>query len=116
MDADGRFLCQGETGEIVVAGSQVMRGYLNEPEGDRTFVNGWLRTGDQGYLDADGYVFVTGRIKEIINRGGEKLSPHEVDEVLLEHWAISRPLLFQFRIQLLGKMLPRRSCCAMTPK
>ena len=103
IDADGRFLCQGETGEIVVAGSQVMRGYLNEPDGDRAFVNGWLRTGDQGYIDADGHLFVTGRIKEIINRGGEKLSPHEVDGVLLEHWAISEAVTFPVSHPTLGE-------------
>jgi acyl-CoA synthetase (AMP-forming)/AMP-acid ligase II len=89
MDAAGHFLPRGEIGEIVVAGPQVMRGYFNDSTHNvSAFTHGWFRTGDQGYMDADGYLFITGRLKEMINRGGEKIAPREVDEVFLEHPAV----------------------------
>lgn len=73
-----------EEGEVVVKGFCVMSGYENNPEANsKTFVNGWLRTGDKGYLDDEGYLFLSGRFKEIINRGGEKISPFEIEEALL---------------------------------
>ncbi|TDV43068.1 AMP-binding protein [Actinophytocola oryzae] len=72
-------------GELLIAGPNVMTGYWADPDPDATFVDGWLRTGDLGRVDADGYVWITGRIKDIINRGGEKISPAEVDSVLLGH-------------------------------
>lgn len=75
----------GVEGELLIAGPNVMTGYWADPNPDATFVEGWLRTGDLGYVDADGYVWITGRIKDIINRGGEKISPAEVDTVLLGH-------------------------------
>ena len=85
----------GETGEIVIRGPNVMRGYEDNPEAnEETFINGWFRTGDQGHLDCDGYLFITGRIKEIINRGGEKISPREVDEVLANHPAVAQAVTF----------------------
>ena len=85
MDEVGTVLPAGETGEIVVRGASIMHGYENNPTANReAFTHGWFRTGDQGYLDADGYLFITGRLKEIINRGGEKIAPWEVDEVLME--------------------------------
>jgi acyl-CoA synthetase (AMP-forming)/AMP-acid ligase II/acyl carrier protein len=83
MDEAGNFLAAGNGGEIVLRGPNVMRGY--EANNDGAFTNGWFRTGDHGYLDGEGYLFITGRLKEIINRGGEKISPHEIDEALLEH-------------------------------
>ncbi len=92
---DGMLLPVGETGEIVVRGPNVMGGYENDPRAnDEQFVNGWFRTGDLGRLDEDGYLFVTGRLKEIINRGGEKISPHEVDRALLSHPAVAEALTF----------------------
>jgi len=95
IDEAGNFLPRGEIGEIVVSGPHVMKGYLNDPSNnENTFASGWFRTGDQGHIDSDGYLFVTGRIKEIINRGGEKISPREVDEVLLEHPAVSEAVTF----------------------
>ena len=82
---------RAETGEIVIRGANVMRGYENNPEADaESFTGGWFRTGDQGIIDDDGYLTITGRLKEIINRGGEKISPREVDEVLLDHPAVAQ--------------------------
>ena len=83
---DGRFVPANVTGEIVVRGSGTMNGYEDDPDASaRAFHAGWFRTGDSGHLDDDGYLFITGRIKELINRGGMKVSPAEVDEVLLRH-------------------------------
>jgi acyl-CoA synthetase (AMP-forming)/AMP-acid ligase II len=73
----------------------VIDGYENNPQANATaFVNGWFRTGDQGVMDGDGYLRLTGRLKELINRGGEKISPLEVDDVLLRHPAIAEALAF----------------------
>ncbi|CAG0958466.1 oxalate---CoA ligase [Burkholderiales bacterium] len=83
MDALGRLCAAGETGELVVRGPLVFDGYLDDPElTARSFAGDWLRTGDEGRVDEDGYVFVTGRLAESINRGGEKVSPAEVDRAL----------------------------------
>src|SRR5262249_45097556 len=74
IDEHGRSLAPNQTGEVVIRGPNVMRGYdAAETINQAAFADGWLRTGDQGYLDADRYLFLTGRIKEIINRGGEKI-------------------------------------------
>ena len=95
MDDNGQFLPNGVRGEVVVRGPNVVDGYENNPEANATaFVNGWFRTGDQGYLDEDGYLCLTGRIKELINRGGEKISPLEIDDVLLRHPAVAEALAF----------------------
>jgi acyl-CoA synthetase (AMP-forming)/AMP-acid ligase II len=95
MDAEGRHLPTGERGEVVIKGPNVIQGYENNPEANATsFVDGWFRTGDQGYLDADGYLTLVARIKELINRGGEKISPREIDEVLLAHPAVGEAVCF----------------------
>jgi acyl-CoA synthetase (AMP-forming)/AMP-acid ligase II len=95
MDAEGNLLAAGERGEVVIRGANVVRGYENNPEANASsFTNGWFRTGDQGYLDAEGYLSLTGRLKEMINRGGEKISPREVDEVLLAHPAVGEAVAF----------------------
>jgi acyl-CoA synthetase (AMP-forming)/AMP-acid ligase II len=95
MDANGRHMDTGEHGEVVIQGPNVIEGYENNPDANAaSFTNGWFRTGDQGYLDADGYLTLVGRIKELINRGGEKISPREVDEVLLAHPAIAEAVCF----------------------
>jgi acyl-CoA synthetase (AMP-forming)/AMP-acid ligase II len=95
MDASGAPLPPGQLGEVVIKGPNVVRGYENNPEANASsFVDGWFRTGDQGVLDADGYLRLTGRIKELINRGGEKFSPREVDEVLLSHPAVAEAVAF----------------------
>src|SRR6202166_5124276 len=80
MDKDGNHLGTNQRGEIAIQGANVFRGYENNPDANaRAFVNGWFRTGDQGFLDSDCYLHLTGRIKDIIIRGGENIAPHEVD-------------------------------------
>jgi acyl-CoA synthetase (AMP-forming)/AMP-acid ligase II len=104
MDESGRLLGRGETGEIVIRGPSVTRGYENNAEANRTaFCNGWFRTGDLGRMDEAGYVFLAGRIKEIINRGGEKIAPREIDEVLLEHPAVAQAVAFGVPDKRLGE-------------
>src|SRR5207237_245446 len=81
--------------EAAIRGANVMRGYNNNPDANATaFASGYFRTGDQGMFDADGYLTLTGRIKELINRGGEKISPLEVDAALLEHPAVAEAVCF----------------------
>src|SRR5438132_1353853 len=95
MDASGKHLKQDERGEVVIQGPNVTRGYENNPEANAScFTDGWFRTGDQGFLDADGYLTLTGRLKELINRGGEKISPREIDEVLLAHPSVAEAVCF----------------------
>ncbi len=95
MDESGALLPQGSIGEVVVRGPNVVDGYENNPEANaQAFVNGWFRTGDQGVIDADGYLKLTGRLKELINRGGEKISPLEIDDVLLRHPAVAEAVAF----------------------
>lgn len=95
MDAGGDLLKPGETGEIVIRGKNVTVGYLDNPEANAsTFSGGWFRTGDQGFRDDDGYYTITGRLKELINRGGEKISPREIDEALLSHPSIAQAVAF----------------------
>ena len=95
MDERGEFLPPDHMGEIVIRGANVTRGYENNPAANAdAFTRGWFRTGDQGTMSADGYITITGRLKEIINRGGEKISPREVDEVLMDHPAIQQVVTF----------------------
>jgi oxalate---CoA ligase len=95
MNGDGELLSVGNRGEVVVRGPTVMQGYRRNPEAnEKTFTNGWFRTGDQGALDGDGYLSITGRIKELINRGGEKISPTEIDAVLLGAPAVAEAATF----------------------
>ncbi len=99
-----RFLPPGQTGEIVIRGENVTRSYENNPEANAAaFIDGWFRTGDQGQLDVDGYLTITGRLKEIINRGGEKISPREIDEVLLAHPAVAQAVAFDVPHATLGE-------------
>lgn len=86
MDSEGRQLPAGLDGEIVLRGPTISRGYDNDAVASQSsFRNGWFRTGDLGHLDADGYLFIVGRIKEVINRGGQQVSPQEVEDALLSH-------------------------------
>jgi acyl-CoA synthetase (AMP-forming)/AMP-acid ligase II len=104
MDSEGNLLSLLSLGEVVVKAPNVIDGYENNPEANATaFVNGWFRTGDQGIVDEDGYLRLTGRIKELINRGGEKISPLEVDNVLLRHPAVAEALAFAVPHKSLGE-------------
>lgn len=96
MQEDGpAMLPQGSLGEIVIRGPNVTAGYHANPEANqKAFSDGWFRTGDQGYVDPQGYLFITGRLKELINRGGEKISPREVEETLLDHPAVAQAVVF----------------------
>lgn len=95
LDMAGTHLGTDQRGEIAIQGANVFRGYENNPEANaRAFSHGWFRTGDQGFLDSDCYLHLTGRIKDIIIRGGENIAPHEVDEVLLRHPAVAAAVTF----------------------
>jgi oxalate---CoA ligase len=95
MNDAGTLLPAGSQGEVVIKGSNVTRGYHNNPEANAAaFTSGWFRTGDQGVLDARGYLTLVGRLKELINRGGEKISPREIDEALLTHPAVAEAVCF----------------------
>jgi acyl-CoA synthetase (AMP-forming)/AMP-acid ligase II len=104
MDAAGKLLDLGEEGEIVTRGANVTKGYENNPAANGAgFAHGWFHTGDQGYMDEDGYLKITGRLKEIINRGGEKIAPAEVDEALLAHVAVFQAVTFAMPHEKLGE-------------
>jgi oxalate---CoA ligase len=104
MDEVGNLLAAMEVGEIGIRGANVTQGYENNPQANSSaFINGWFRTGDLGYLDSDGYLFISGRLKEIINRGGEKISPREVDEVLLDHPGVAQAVTFAVPHPTLGE-------------
>jgi acyl-CoA synthetase (AMP-forming)/AMP-acid ligase II len=95
IDKMGGHLAANTSGEVVVRGPNLMRGYRNNPEANAAaFIDGWFRTGDIGAIDTDGYLALTGRIKDLINRGGEKISPAEVEAVLLEHPAVAEAAVF----------------------
>jgi len=104
VDETGTTVPQGTPGEIVIRGPNVMREYENNPKANAdAFYDGWFRTGDQGVMDEDGYVAITGRLKEIINRGGEKISPREVDEIIMEHPAVHQCVTFAMPHEMLGE-------------
>ena len=101
---DGRSGIPDQDGEILISGPGVTKGYLNnEAANQASFVNGWFRTGDIGHIDQDGYLFITGRIKEMVNRGGEKVAPVEVDEVLMQHPAVFEAATFALPHASLGE-------------
>ena len=105
MEEEGaRLLARDAAGEIVIRGANVTAGYLeNAAANESAFTDGWFRTGDQGIIDEDGYVTITGRLKEIINRGGEKIAPREIDEVLLSHPAVLQATAFAIPDTRLGE-------------
>ena len=104
LDEKGNSLPAKAIGEICIRGRNLMSGYENNPEANAaSFVDGWLRTGDRGALDEDGYLFIQGRLKEIINRGGEKIAPREIDEVLLRHPAVKQAVAFAVTHPSLGE-------------
>jgi thioesterase domain-containing protein/acyl carrier protein len=103
-DERGGFLACGQEGEVLARGPSVFDGYLDDPEANaRAFVDGWFRTGDLGRLDADGYLTISGRIKELINRGGEKIGPAEVERVIAEHPGVARVCVFGIPHPTLGQ-------------
>ena len=104
MSPEGKLLSSGEEGEVVTRGPNVTPGYENNPSANESgFAFGWFHTGDQGFMDEDGYLKITGRLKEIINRGGEKIAPMEVDEVLMEHEAVAQVVTFAMPHDKLGE-------------
>jgi len=104
MDEDGKILPADDIGEVVIRGRNVTAGYENNPDANaKAFTDGWFRTGDQGFLDADGYLRLTGRLKELINRGGEKVSPLEVDTVMMDHPAVAQIVTFAMPHSKLGE-------------
>lgn len=104
LNKAGDLLPVGATGEVSIKGQNVFGGYEGNPEANASsFSNGWFRTGDQGYLDSEGYLTLVGRIKELINRGGEKISPREIDEVLLAHPAVAEAVCFGIEDRVYGE-------------
>ena len=105
MDPSGRPVAADAIGEIVMRGPNVVRGYADPSANTEAFFGDWLRTGDQGILSVDGYLTITGRLKEIINRGGEKISPREIDELLLSHPAVQQAVTFAVPDRRLGEQV-----------
>jgi acyl-CoA synthetase (AMP-forming)/AMP-acid ligase II len=104
LDAQGNELPAGQVGEVSIKGPNVFNGYEGNPQANaESFSHGWFRTGDQGQLDTDGYLTLVGRIKELINRGGEKISPREIDEVLLTHPAVAEACCFGLPHRIYGE-------------
>jgi acyl-CoA synthetase (AMP-forming)/AMP-acid ligase II len=104
LDHDGTELPRGSRGEVSIKGRSVVDGYENNPTANAAaFTNGWFRTGDEGMIDDEGYLFLTGRLKEQINRGGEKISPLEIDDVVLRHPDIAEAVAFAIPHDKLGE-------------
>ncbi|HUL09921.1 MAG TPA: acyl--CoA ligase [Candidatus Acidoferrum sp.] len=104
VDEGGRPVPAGTTGEVVIRGPNVTAGYVANPAANASaFTGGWFRTGDQGVLDGEGYLTITGRLKELINRGGEKISPREVDDLLMTHPAVAQCVTFALPHDKLGE-------------
>lgn len=105
LDRDGDEVAPGHEGEICIRGENVTKGYLNNDEANRSSFtkDGFFRTGDQGKVDADGYVFLTGRIKELINKGGEKISPVELDNVVATHPSVAEVVTFAVPDEMYGQ-------------
>jgi acyl-CoA synthetase (AMP-forming)/AMP-acid ligase II len=104
MDDAGTLVPRGGLGEVVIRGPNVTKGYEANPDANaKAFANGWFRTGDQGTIDDEGYLRLTGRLKELINRGGEKVSPLEVDEILMDHPAVQQAVTFAMPHDKLGE-------------
>ena len=105
MTAEGNLQGKEQTGEVVLRGESIIRAYSGSVEANSAFSSGWFRTGDQGYIDAYGNLRLTGRLKELINRAGEKISPYEVEEVLLRHVGVEQAVAFAIPDHLLGEIV-----------
>ena len=104
MDNNQNILENGRIGEIVIRGDNITKGYLNNSQANKdSFVKGWFRTGDQGFYDDEGFLQLTGRIKEIINKGGEKISPLEIDEAIMKHKSVFQGITFPIVHDKLGE-------------
>ena len=104
MNEEGLLVGRGETGEVVIRGTNVTSGYEANPgANEQAFIDDWFRTGDQGEIDSDGYLKLTGRLKELINRGGEKVGPLEIDAILMEHPAVLQVCTFAMPHDKLGE-------------
>jgi acyl-CoA synthetase (AMP-forming)/AMP-acid ligase II len=104
LSNSGKLLAPNQIGEIVIKGANVTSGYKNNVKANLdNFIDGWFRTGDQGSIDNDGYLTIKGRLKEIINRGGEKISPKEIDEILLTHPNVAQAVTFSIPHEKLGE-------------
>jgi len=104
MNEEGLLVGRGETGEVVIRGPNVTSGYEANPgANEQAFIDDWFRTGDQGEIDSDGYLKLTGRLKELINRGGEKVGPLEIDAILMEHPAVLQVCTFAMPHDKLGE-------------
>jgi acyl-CoA synthetase (AMP-forming)/AMP-acid ligase II len=104
MDDEGKLLPRGRTGEVVIRGPNVTLGYEANPEANESaFTDDWFRTGDQGVIDNEGYLRLTGRLKELINRGGEKIAPIEIDVVLMDHPSVQQVVTFAMPHDKLGE-------------
>jgi len=113
LDEAGSLLAHRERGEVCIKGPNVFGGYEDNPDANNaSFTNGWFRTGDQGFLDENGYVTLVGRIKELINRGGEKISPREIDEALQCHPAVAEAVCFGIADRVYGEEV----AAAVVPK
>jgi acyl carrier protein len=105
MDDHGNILPQGEMGEIVLRGEHVLKSYGNMYDDTHIFVKGWFRTGDLGYIDSDAYLYITDRVTEIINQGGQKISPYDIEEMLLQHPLVRDAAAFAVPHRSLGQAL-----------
>lgn len=105
LDQEGNEVAQGKEAEICIRGENVTAGYINNPEANKSSFtkSGFFRTGDQGKKDADGYVIITGRIKELINKGGEKISPIELDNVVGQNEKVSEAVSFAIADEMYGQ-------------
>lgn len=121
VDERGDLLPKGQIGEIVVRGRGVIKGYDGDPVATKAaFAGDWFKTGDLGLFDDDGYLFLKGRLREVINRGGEKVTPQEVDDILLKHPAVAEAVTFALPHHTLGEDVAAavvlRPHSAATPK
>jgi long-chain acyl-CoA synthetase len=104
MDDSGQPLPTGREGEVCVRGPNIMMGYWHDPEATRAVLrDGWLRTGDVGKLDADGYLYITDRLKDLIIKGGENISPRQIEDVLIAHPAVAEVAVIGIPDKTLGE-------------